>query len=77
MEKSGELGTFDEVDVGRPDLPYLPWLMVTTGYTATSNGGRCILSGMEKIRPSIRKKGKTVIRSRIRSRSEVAFLIFS
>ena len=25
-------------------LPCLPWLMVTTGYTATSSGGRCILN---------------------------------
>jgi len=58
MEKSGELGTFDAVDVGRPDLPYLPWLMVTMGYTATSNGGRCILSGIEKSDPLLGKRGR-------------------
>jgi len=33
--------TAEEVRIGL--LTCLPWLMVTTGYTATSSGGRCIM----------------------------------
>jgi hypothetical protein len=57
LKKSGGEATMVEVDVDDDDdeadtageggvglLLCLPWLMVMTGYTATSNGGRCILN---------------------------------
>lgn len=58
LDKSGEAEEVFEtneddedeeaVDVGRGDLPpYIPWLMVTTGYTATSRGGRCMMKVIE------------------------------
>jgi hypothetical protein len=38
----------DAVEAGRNGrLEYVPRLIVTTGYTATSRGGRCIMKGLD------------------------------
>ena len=45
LDEGDEAGEVEETVEGvRIDLPLcLPWLIVTTGYTATSRGGKCIM----------------------------------